>query len=59
MSARLAHLIGEDADISTLRPMLEAQPAAAMDLLLNFCDTHVRDFAAHEHGRLADVARRA
>jgi NADPH-dependent 2,4-dienoyl-CoA reductase/sulfur reductase-like enzyme len=59
MSARLAHLIGEDADISTLRPMLEAQPAAAMDLLLNFCDTHVRDFAAHEHVRSADVARRA
>jgi NAD(P)H-nitrite reductase large subunit len=59
MSARLAHLIGEDADISKLRPMLEARPADAMDLLLAFCDSHVRDHAAHEHQHLANGARLA
>lgn len=48
VSQPLAHLIGEEVDISTLRPALEAAPEAAMDLLLAFCDAHVGDHAA-EH----------
>ena len=49
MSQPLAHLIGEEVDISALRPALEASPDDAMDLLLAFCDAHVTDHAAR-HG---------
>ncbi len=49
MSQPLAHLIGEEVDVSALRPALEASPDDAMDLLLAFCDTHVTDYAAR-HG---------
>jgi NADPH-dependent 2,4-dienoyl-CoA reductase/sulfur reductase-like enzyme len=48
VSQPLAHLIGEEVDISALRPALEAAPDDAMDLLLAFCDAHVGDHAA-EH----------
>ncbi|MBP6443460.1 MAG: FAD-dependent oxidoreductase [Gemmatimonadales bacterium] len=48
VSQPLAHLIGEEVDISALRPALEAAPEDAMDLLLAFCDAHVGDHAA-EH----------
>jgi NAD(P)H-nitrite reductase large subunit len=46
LSKTLAHLIGEDVDISALRPALEASPDSAMDLLLEFCNAHVSDHAA-------------
>ena len=48
-SHALAHLIGESVDISKLRPALEADPAKAMDILLEFCASHVRDEEAR-HG---------
>ncbi len=48
-SRPLAHLIGEEVDISALRPALDANPDDAMDHLLAFCDAHVRDDAA-QHG---------
>lgn len=46
LSRPLAHLIGEEVDISALRPALEQSPEAAMDLLLEFCHAHVSDRAA-------------
>jgi len=46
LSQPLAHLIGEEVDIGRLRPALDAAPDDAMDLLLAFCDDHVRDRAA-------------
>jgi hypothetical protein len=46
VSRALAHLVGEAVDISALRPALEADAEHAMDLLLDFCDAHVRDDAA-------------
>ncbi len=46
VSRALAHLVGEAVDISELRPALEADPTDALDLLLDFCDAHVRDDAA-------------
>jgi NAD(P)H-nitrite reductase large subunit len=46
MSQPLAHLIDEEVDITRLRPALDAAPDDAMDLLLAFCDDHVRDRAA-------------
>lgn len=49
LSRTLAHLIGEDVDISALRPALEAAPNDAMDMLLDFCHAHVSDHAA-PHG---------
>lgn len=49
VSRPLAHLIGEEVDISALRPALDAHPDDAMDHLLAFCDAHVRDDAA-QHG---------
>lgn len=45
-SHALAHLIGEEVDISDLRPALEAEPDHALDLLLAFCTAHVGDHAA-------------
>jgi NADPH-dependent 2,4-dienoyl-CoA reductase/sulfur reductase-like enzyme len=49
VSHALAHLIGEEVDISALRPALDAEPDAALDLLLAFCETHVRDHDGHRH----------
>lgn len=49
LSTPLAHLIGEQVDISALRPALGAEPEAALDLLLDFCHAHVRDRTA-SHG---------
>jgi NADPH-dependent 2,4-dienoyl-CoA reductase/sulfur reductase-like enzyme len=49
LSQQLAHLIGEEVDISALRPALEAEPDDAMDILLAFCEHHVHDHAA-THG---------
>lgn len=49
LSTPLAHLIGEQVDISALRPALDAEPEAALDLLLDFCHAHVRDRTA-SHG---------
>ncbi|MBK6454701.1 MAG: FAD-dependent oxidoreductase [Gemmatimonadetes bacterium] len=46
LSRPLAHLIGEEVDISALRPALEQSPEDAMDLLLDFCHAHVSDRAA-------------
>lgn len=46
LSRTLAHLIGEDVDISALRPALDASPEDAMDRLLDFCHAHVTDHAA-------------
>jgi len=50
LSRTLAHLIGEEVDISPLRPALDASPdqdpEKAMDLLLDFCHAHVNDHAA-------------
>jgi nitrite reductase (NADH) large subunit len=46
VSHALAHLIGEEVDISGLRPALEAEPDQALDLLLAFCTAHVGDHAA-------------
>jgi len=46
VSHALAHLIGEEVDISALRPVLEAEPDHALDLLLAFCAAHVGDHAA-------------
>lgn len=46
LSRPLAHLIGEEVDISALRPALDASPDRAMDILLDFCARHVSDRAA-------------
>lgn len=46
VSRPLAHLIGEEVDISSLRPLLDAAPDNAMELLLDFCAHHVGDHAA-------------
>ncbi|HEX4933571.1 MAG TPA: FAD-dependent oxidoreductase [Gemmatimonadaceae bacterium] len=46
LSQPLAHLIGEEVDISALRPALDRSPEDALDLLLDFCHAHVRDRAA-------------
>jgi NADPH-dependent 2,4-dienoyl-CoA reductase/sulfur reductase-like enzyme len=46
LSKTLAHLIGEEVDISPLRPALDASPEDAMDILLDFCNAHVNDHAA-------------
>lgn len=46
LSQTLAHLIGEDVDITALRPALEAAPHDAMEMLLDFCHAHVTDHAA-------------
>lgn len=46
VSRPLAHLIGEEVDISALRPLLDASPDRAMDELLSFCLNHVSDDAA-------------
>ncbi len=49
VSRPLAHLVGEAVDISQLRPMLDANPNDAMDLLLSFCDAHVSDRTADHY----------
>lgn len=49
VSHALAHLVGEEVDISPLRPALTTDPERAMDLLLDFCEAHVGDDAA-QHG---------
>ena len=54
VSHRLSHLIGEEVDISALRPLLDAAPPDAMDLLLKFCDEHVHDRAAHRSKLASD-----
>lgn len=46
LSQPLAHLIGEEVDISALRPVLERSPEEALDRLLEFCHAHVSDRAA-------------
>jgi NADPH-dependent 2,4-dienoyl-CoA reductase/sulfur reductase-like enzyme len=47
VSVPLAHLIGEQVDISELRPLLDAAPEEALDRLLAFCDAHVHDPQGH------------
>jgi NADPH-dependent 2,4-dienoyl-CoA reductase/sulfur reductase-like enzyme len=47
VSVPLAHLIGEQVDISELRPLLDASPGDALDRLLAFCDAHVQDPDGH------------
>ena len=47
VSVPLAHLIGEQVDISELRPLLEAAPEEALDRLLAFCEAHVHDPHGH------------
>ncbi|MBY0489972.1 MAG: FAD-dependent oxidoreductase [Gemmatimonadaceae bacterium] len=47
VSVPLAHLIGEQVDISALRPLLDAAPDDALDRLLAFCESHVHDPDGH------------